>query len=189
MRSLRCPTTGCSPSPRLATMSARLTHRRTDSGGCDAVQYILGHIAVRSREEHSVRTFWFADEESVPEFWETRHEPTGFGINRAVVAPESGVKGVRAVELSTFSFPVGEEAEDARSIPGVQASGLVDQLVESGVRLPKRVVDFAYRDEPGESVTNRARTDLLVIDGVTYYASTWQIWVTSSRSPSSTMRG
>ncbi|WEV79144.1 hypothetical protein O9K63_04920 [Janibacter cremeus] len=92
------------------------------------------------------------------------------------MAPESGVKGVRAVELSTFSFAVGEEAEDARSIPGVQASGLVDQLVESGIRLPKRVVDFAYRDEPGEHVTNRARTDLLVIDGVTYYASTWQLW-------------
>lgn len=84
--------------------------------------------------------FWFADAASVPIFWENVHEPTGDGINRAVQAPEKGVKGVLAVELSTFSFPVDEEVEDARATPGMQASGLVDQLIESGVRLPKRVV-------------------------------------------------
>ncbi|WP_338748742.1 hypothetical protein [Janibacter alittae] len=123
-----------------------------------------------------MRTVWFADADSVPAFWETVHEPTGSGVNRAVQAPEKGVKGVRAVELSTFSFPAVDEVEDARATPGMQAAGLVDTLTECGVRLPKRVVDFAYPDEPGEDVTRRARTDLLVIDGGTCYASTWQMW-------------
>lgn len=123
-----------------------------------------------------MRKFWFVDAKVIPAFWETVHEATASGVNRAVEAPETGVAGVRAVELSTFSFPVDDEVEDARAVPGVQASHLIDQLVESGVRLPKRVVDFAYRDEPGEDLTRRARTDLMVIDGVTVYASTWQVW-------------
>lgn len=124
-----------------------------------------------------MRKFWFADAEPIPEFAEHIHEPRGKGTTRAVHAPEEGVKHVLAVELSTFSETLAFEAEEARSTPGMQVVGLIELLSERGVRLPKQLVDFArYRDEPGEDVTNRARTDLLVIDGVTYYASTWQMW-------------
>ena len=105
------------------------------------------------------------------------HRASGKGTTRAVQAPAKGVKNVRAVELSTFSDTVAGEAEQARSTPGMQVVDLIDLLSEGGVRLPKQLVDFAqYRDEPGEDVTNRARADLLVIDGVTHYAGTWQMY-------------